>query len=98
MLCFKYLNTYMKFLKFVLIFTTLFSFNNALKADFDLLDSSPSYDSINNNPTFTTSTDKYRSSRNNWGDIGQEAEIDLSEWGGKVPTCAEAPGCPICTN
>ena len=23
--------------------------------------------------------------------------VDLSEWGGRVPTCAEAPGCPVCT-
>ena len=30
------------------------------------------------------------------GDIGQDAEVDLSEWGGKAPTCAEAPGCPVC--
>ena len=22
--------------------------------------------------------------------------VDLSEWGGKRPTCAEAPECPVC--
>lgn len=68
-----------------------------LKADFDLLDSSRSFDSFSKSNTINTSLDKYRTPQNNWGAIGEESEIDLSEWGGKVPTCAEAPGCPICT-
>ena len=67
-----------------------------LKADFDLLDSSRSFDSFSNSSTINTSLDKYRAPQNNWGAIGKESEIDLSEWGGKVPTCEEAPGCPIC--
>ena len=70
----------------------------SVKADFDLLDSAPSFNSTSNSGTFSTSTDKYRTSRNNWGKFDKESEIDLSEWGGRVPTCAEAPGCPICTN
>ena len=68
-----------------------------VKADFDLLDSSSSFDSFSKSNTINTSLDKYRTSQNNWGAIGEESEIDLSEWGGKVPTCQEAPGCPICT-
>ena len=68
-----------------------------VKADFDLLDSSSSFDSFSKSNTINTSLDKYRTPQNNWGAIGEESEIDLSEWGGKIPTCAEAPGCPICT-
>ena len=68
-----------------------------VKADFDLLDSSSSFDSFSKSNTINTSLDKYRAPQNNWGAIGEESEIDLSEWGGKVPTCEEAPGCPICT-
>jgi len=68
-----------------------------VKADFDLLDSSRSFDSLSKSNTINTSLDKYRAPQNNWGAIGEESEIDLSEWGGKVPTCEEAPGCPICT-
>ena len=34
---------------------------------------------------------------NKWGmDVNSSMEVDLSEWGGKRPTCAEAPGCPVC--
>ena len=78
--------------------STLFIFPINVKADFGLLDSSPSFDSITNSNSINTGIDKYRTSDNNWGEIGKEAEIDLSEWGGKIPTCAEAPSCPICIN
>ena len=88
----------MKFLNIGIALSTFFIFPLNVKADFDMLDSSPSFDSLTNTNSINTSLDKYRSSKNNWGDIGQEAEVDLSEWGGRVPTCAEAPGCPICTN
>ena len=88
----------MKILKIIFIFSTLFSYSDSLKANFGLLDSSPSFDSVTTTNTINTSLDKYRTSDNNWGQVGQEADIDLSEWGGKVPTCAEAPGCPICIN
>jgi len=34
---------------------------------------------------------------NKWGmDINSSMEVDLSEWGGRIPSCEEAPGCPIC--
>ena len=88
----------LKILKIGLAFSTFFIFPLNVKADFDLLDSSPSFDSITTNNSIKTSLDEYRTSDNNWGTIGQESEIDLSEWGGRVPSCAEAPGCPICTN
>ena len=88
----------MKIFNIGIALSTFFIFPLNVKADFDMLDSSPSFDSLTNNNSINTSLDKYRSSKNNWGDIGQEAEVDLSEWGGRVPTCAEAPGCPICTN
>ncbi len=88
----------MKILKIAIALSTFLIFPLKVKADFDMLDSSPSFDSLTNTNSINTSLDKYRTSNNNWGDIGQEAEVDLSEWGGRVPTCAEAPGCPICTN
>ncbi len=84
--------------KFGIALSTLFIFPINVKADFGLLDSSPSFDSITNSNSINSGIDKYRTSDTNWGEIGKEAEIDLSEWGGKVPTCAEAPGCPICIN
>ena len=88
----------MKILKFIIVFSTFFTLSDSLKADFGLLDSSPSFDSVTTTKPIKNSLDKYRTSNNNWGQVGQEAEIDLSEWGGRVPTCAEAPGCPICIN
>ncbi len=88
----------MKILKIGIALSTFLIFPLNVRADFDLLDSSPSYDSLNTNNSINSSLDKYRTSENNWGSIGQESEIDLSEWGGRVPSCAEAPGCPICTD
>jgi len=88
----------MRILKIGLVLSTFLIFPLNVKADFDLLDSSPSFDSLSTNNSLNTSLDKYRTSDNNWGSIGQESEIDLSEWGGKVPSCSEAPGCPICIN
>ena len=88
----------MKILKIGIALSTFLICTLDVKADFDLLDSSPSFDSISTTNSINTSLDKYRTSDNNWGSIGKESEIDLSEWGGRVPTCSEAPGCPICTN
>ena len=91
-------SNFMKIFKIGIALSTFLIFPLRVKADFDLLDSSPSLDSLTTNNSINTSLDKYRTSDNNWGTIGQESEIDLSEWGGRVPSCAEAPGCPICTN
>ena len=82
--------------KLSIALSTFFIFPSNLQADFGLLDSSPSFDSIISSNFINSGIDKYRTSDNNWGDIGQDAEVDLSEWGGKAPTCAEAPGCPVC--
>ena len=83
-------------LKISIALSTFFIFPINVKADFDLLDSAPSIDSITSTNSINSGIDKYKTSDNNWGYIGQEAEIDLSEWGGKAPSCAEAPGCPVC--
>ncbi len=88
----------MKIAKFCLLISSFIIIPSSVKADFDLLESSPAFDSVTTNGSFDTSLDKYRTSNNNWGSIGEDSEIDLSEWGGRVPTCSEAPGCPICTN
>ncbi len=82
--------------KLSIALSTFFIFPSNLKADFGLLDSSPSFDSITSSNSINSGINEYRTSDNNWGDIGQDAEVDLSEWGGKAPTCAEAPGCPVC--
>ena len=35
--------------------------------------------------------------KSGWGSLNDNpADIDLSEWGGEVPTCDIAPQCPIC--
>ena len=48
-------------------------------------------DSFNNSRKERTGFD------NKWGtDINSSMEVDLSEWGGRRPTCEEAPGCPVC--
>ena len=85
-----------KLFKVSLILSTFLIFPNRLKADLDLLNSSPSFDSITRSNSINSGIDKYRASENNWGEIGKEAEVDLSEWGGKAPSCSEAPGCPVC--
>lgn len=85
-----------KLQKISLSLSTFLIFPNYLKADLGLLDSSPSFDSITRSNSINSGIDKYRASENNWGDIGKESEVDLSEWGGKAPSCAEAPGCPVC--
>ena len=83
-------------LKISIALSTFFIFPINVKADFDLLDSAPSIDSITSTNSINSGINKYQTSDNHWGYIGQEADIDLSEWGGKAPSCAEAPGCPVC--
>ena len=85
-----------KILKISIALSAFFIFPIDIKADFDLLDSAPSIDPITSSNSINSGIDKYQTSDSNWGYIGQEAEIDLSEWGGKAPSCAEAPGCPVC--
>ena len=35
--------------------------------------------------------------KSGWGNLDKKPdEIDLSEWGGKPPSCDIAPNCPVC--
>ena len=86
------------FLKIVISLSTFLVLPANVKADFSMIDS-------DSNPLFQNSSiDSLSNSRkertgfdNNWGmDINSSMEFDLSEWGGRVPSCEEAPGCPIC--
>tara|TARA_B100001989_G_scaffold104158_1_gene72863 strand:- start:53 stop:328 length:276 start_codon:yes stop_codon:yes gene_type:complete len=86
------------FLKIVISLSTFLVLPANVKADFSMIDS-------DSNPLFQNSSiDSLSNSRkertgfdNNWGmDINSSMEVDLSEWGGRVPSCEEAPGCPIC--
>ena len=86
----------MKIFRICIALSTFLIIPLDVKADFDLLDSSPSFGDVTKTNSINTGLDKYRTSENNWGKIGEEAEVDLSEWGGKAPTCAEAPECPVC--
>ena len=85
-------------LKVVIALSTFLVFPENVKADFSMIDSDSdplfqnnSIDSLSNSRKERTGFD------NNWGmDIKSSMEVDLSEWGGRVPSCEEAPGCPIC--
>ena len=88
----------MKIFNIGIILSTFLIFPSNVKADFSMIDSDS--DSLFQN----TSIDSLSTSRKDrtgfsdkWGmDVNSNMEVDLSEWGGKVPTCAEAPSCPIC--
>ena len=88
----------MKLLNIGIVLSTFFIFPLNVKADFDMLDSDS--DSLFQNASIdslSTSRKDRTGFDNKWGmDVNSSMEVDLSEWGGKVPTCAEAPGCPIC--
>ena len=86
----------MKNISIFIACSTFLIFPLNVKADFELLDSSPSFGNVTKTNSINSGLDKYRTSDNNWGQIGEEAEVDLSEWGGKAPSCAEAPECPVC--
>ena len=88
----------MKLLKIGISLSTFLIFPLGVKADFSMLDS-------DSDPLFKNSSidslGKSRKERtgfdNKWGmDINSSMEVDLSEWGGRRPTCEEAPGCPVC--
>ena len=88
----------MKLLKIGISLSTFLIFPLSVKADFSMLDSdsdplfqNSSIDSLGNSRKERTGFD------NKWGmDINSSMEVDLSEWGGRIPSCEEAPGCPIC--
>ena len=88
----------MKLLKIGISLSTFLIFPLGVKADFSMLDSDS--DPLFNNSSID-SLGKSRKERtgfeNKWGmDINSSMEVDLSEWGGRIPSCEEAPGCPIC--
>ncbi len=88
----------MKILKIGITLSTFLIFPINVNADFSMIDSgsdplfqNSGVGSLNNSRKERTGFD------NKWGmDINSSMEVDLSEWGGKRPTCAEAPGCPVC--
>ena len=88
----------MNHLKFGLVISTFLFIPLNVKADFSILDSeadplfrNSSIDNLGNSRKERTGFD------NKWGmDINSSMEVDLSEWGGRIPSCEEAPGCPIC--
>ena len=88
----------MKTFKIGIALYTLLIFPLSVKADFSMIDS-------DSDPIFKQSSidslGKSRKERtgfdNKWGmDINSSMKVDLSEWGGRIPSCEEAPGCPIC--
>ena len=88
----------MKNFKIGLALSSFLLFPLSIKADFSMLDSdsdslfqNSSIDSLGNSRKKRTGFDS------KWGmDINSSMEVDLSEWGGRIPSCEEAPGCPIC--
>ena len=88
----------MKIFKIGISLSIFLIFPLGVKADFSMLDSdsdplfqNSSIDSLGNSRKERTGFD------NQWGmDINSSMEVDLSEWGGRIPSCEEAPGCPIC--
>tara|TARA_Y100001978_G_scaffold190133_1_gene193047 strand:+ start:162 stop:434 length:273 start_codon:yes stop_codon:yes gene_type:complete len=88
----------MKIFKIGIALSTFLIFPFNVKADFSMIDSgsdplfqNSSIDSLSNSRKERTGFD------NKWGtDINSSMEVDLSEWGGRRPTCEEAPGCPVC--
>ena len=53
--------------KLSIALSTFFIFPSNLKADFGLLDSSPSFDSITSSNSINSGIDEYRTFDNNWG-------------------------------
>ena len=88
----------MKIFKIGIALSTFLIFPFNVKADFSMIDSgsdplfqNSSIDSLSNSRKERTGFD------NKWGtDINSSMEVDLSEWGGRRPSCEEAPGCPVC--
>ena len=88
----------MKILNAGIILSGFLIFPLNVKADFSMIDSdSDSFFQNASIDSLSTSRKDRTGFDNKWGmDVNSSMEVDLSEWGGKVPTCAEAPGCPIC--
>ena len=63
-----------------------------------LLNAIPRSSSLNNARSYSLGTRSDRTGmKSGWGLQNKHPSmVDLSEWGGKRPTCAEAPQCPVC--
>ncbi len=63
-----------------------------------LLNAMPRTSSLNTQSPYSLGTRSERTGmQTGWGLQNKHPSmVDLSEWGGKRPTCAEAPGCPVC--
>ena len=56
-----------------------------------------SFDSFGTEMDLQNSRHSRTGKKTGWGSLNDNpADIDLSEWGGEVPTCDIAPQCPIC--
>tara|TARA_B100001057_G_C22864451_1_gene955881 strand:- start:5057 stop:5299 length:243 start_codon:yes stop_codon:yes gene_type:complete len=76
--------------RILIIFLITFSFN---------VEAGPksSFDSFGTEMDLQSSRQSRTGKKSGWGSLNDNpADIDLSEWGGEVPTCDVAPECPIC--
>ena len=58
----------------------------------------PRTSSLNNTRSYSLGSRSERTGmKAGWGLQNKHpSEVDLSEWGGERPSCAEAPQCPVC--
>ena len=63
-----------------------------------LLNAMPRSSSLNSTSPYSLGTRSERTGiQTGWGLQNKHPSmVDLSEWGGERPTCAEAPECPVC--
>ena len=81
----------MKFFTFFLL--SFISFNSASQAGLK-----SSFDSFQSGEKMST-RESMTGRQSGWGLLNEKpSEIDLSEWGGKPPSCDIAPNCPVCIN
>ena len=78
----------MKGIFFIFLFTLTLNIEARTKSSFDSFGTEMD---LQNSRQFRTGK------QTGWGSLkNNPADIDLSEWGGEVPTCDIAPQCPIC--
>ena len=63
-----------------------------------LLIAMPRSSSLTNKSLYSVGTRSERTGiKTGWGMQNKHPSmVDLSEWGGKRPSCSEAPECPVC--
>jgi len=63
----------------------------------NLLIAMPRSSTLTNESYSTGSRSERTGIKTGWGMQNKHPSmVDLSEWGGKRPSCAEAPECPVC--